>query len=91
MKITPKELKMAINTGKVVFGMKETVKLLKKDSIKYVIISKNCPDNEHLKDIENLYHYPGNNVDLGSACGKPFPISVIGIEDPGKANFQDSL
>ena len=31
-----------------------------------------------------VHHYSGNNVDLGTACGKYFHVGALAITDPGK-------
>jgi large subunit ribosomal protein L30e len=30
-----------------------------------------------------VHHYSGNNVDLGTACGKYFRVGALAITDPG--------
>ncbi len=30
-----------------------------------------------------VHHYSGNNVDLGTACGKYFHVGALAITDPG--------
>jgi large subunit ribosomal protein L30e len=55
-----------------------------------VIISNNCP-SVRKSEIEyyamlsktGVHHYSGNNVDLGTACGKLHRVSVLTITDPG--------
>ncbi len=34
-----------------------------------------------------VHHYSGNNVDLGTACGKYFHVGALAITDPGKNKF----
>lgn len=61
---------------------------------KLVIISNNCPTIRK-SEIEyyamlsktNVYHYTGNNVDLGTACGKLHRVSVLTITDPGDSDI----
>jgi large subunit ribosomal protein L30e len=31
--------------------------------------------------------YSGSNIELGSACGKPFPISALAIVSAGESNI----
>ena len=33
-----------------------------------------------------VHHYSGNNVDLGTACGKYFHVGALAITDPGNLN-----
>lgn len=86
-----RELKSAIATGKVYLGFEETKKALKNGSIKLVITANNIPDEmesaiSKYKRIAR-YSFSGSNHDLGSLCGKPFPVAVLGIEDPGDSNI----
>jgi len=34
-----------------------------------------------------VHHYTGNNIDLGTACGKYFRVSVLSITDPGDSDI----
>jgi large subunit ribosomal protein L30e len=55
-----------------------------------IIISANCPPLRK-SEIEyyamlakcGVYHYNGNNIGLGTACGKYFRVSSLAITDPG--------
>lgn len=44
----------------------------------------------HAQD-KPVYIYRGNNVELGSACGKPFGVSVLAIVDEGKSNILNMI
>lgn len=81
-------LKMAIETGKVFIGQEQSIKAIKNDKAKLVIIANNCP-KEFLKKIEkvSIYKFKGNNVELGAVCGKPFPISTLTIIEEGESDI----
>jgi len=86
-----KALRSAVSTGKVYFGIKEAKKACKAGSAKLIIISSNCPSH-YVDDINKFkkistYNFKGSNIDLGSTCGKPFPISVLTILKPGKSTI----
>ena len=86
-----KALRSAVSTGKVYFGINETKKAITAGKAKLVIISSNCP-KDYIDDINKLkkvstYNFRGSNVDLGSTCGKPFPVSVLTIVKPGKSTI----
>ena len=34
-----------------------------------------------------VHHYTGNNIELGTACGKYFRESVLSITDPGDSDI----
>lgn len=35
-----------------------------------------------------VHHYNGNNIELGTACGKYFRVCTLSITDPGKKIFE---
>jgi len=82
-------LKTAATTGDVRFGLAETKKTIKKGEAKLVVISNNCPEKDVMTSGSNpkVLVFEGTNVELGSACGKPFPISALAIVNPGESNI----
>ena len=61
---------------------------------KLIIIAGNCPPLRK-SEIEyyamlsktGVHHYNGNNIDLGTACGKLFCTSVLSITDAGDSDI----
>lgn len=82
-------LKTAATTGDVRFGLEETKKSLKKGEAKLVVLASNCPEKEEVRSGSSakVLVFDGTNVELGSACGKPFPISALAIINPGESNI----
>jgi len=81
-------LKAAATTGDVRFGLSETKKSVKKGEAKLVVVSSNCPDESVVSgSLPRVLVFNGTNVELGSACGKPFPISALAIVSPGESNI----
>ena len=80
-------LKVALETGKVKIGLAESLDAAKGKKAKLLIVAKSCPDASLRTDRAvgkiPIYHYDGSAVDLGQACGKPFPISAMAIVEPG--------
>ena len=68
--------------------------LLLFSTAKLVLIAKNCPPLRK-SEIEyyamlaacNVMHYGGNNISLGTACGKYFRASVLTITDQGDSDI----
>ncbi len=92
-----KEIRRAVDTGKAVFGAKESEKSLKNGTAKLLIISNNAPKlhREMLvllaeKAKVPILEYEGKSNELGSVCGKPFGISAMAIEDEGKSKILES-
>jgi large subunit ribosomal protein L30e len=82
-------LKTAATTGDVRFGLAETKKSVKKGEAKMVVLASNCPETEVVPSgaAAKVLVFEGTNVELGSACGKPFPISALAIINPGESNI----
>ncbi|WP_054853145.1 50S ribosomal protein L30e [Vulcanisaeta distributa] len=89
-----RELQVALNTGKVTLGYRESLKAVIDGSAKLVIIASNAPADvmntvQHYAKISNVpvYVFQGSSWDLGAAVRKPFKISTIAIIDPGESNI----
>lgn len=82
-------LKVALQTGTVRLGVSETLASAKEKKAKLLIVAKSCPERsltgEKRFDRIPIYHYDGTAVDLGAACGKPFPVSALAVLDPGSS------
>lgn len=77
-------LKNAVITGKVYIGFEQTKKHLKE--VKMVVVSSNCPYTEQVKKVP-IHRYKGSNMELGAACGKLFPISMLGVVEAGESEI----
>lgn len=85
-----KALKTAVTTGKVLFGFEQTMKAVKAGKVKLIIVSSNCPEKQMvmIKDKEVSFHrFNGTNIELGSACGKPFSVSVLSVLSEGESEI----
>ncbi len=87
-------IKRLLETGKVSFGSETTIKAIKRGNARGVVLSSNCPEQKAREITElaknagiRIYAYPGTSLELGEACGKPFPISAIAIYDYGDADL----
>ena len=81
-------LKSAITTGKVEFGLDQTLKAVKSGNAQMIVLARNCPSEELKGDIGVKVHvYNGNNMELGALCGKPFSVSALVIIDKGSSNI----
>ena len=89
-------IKVAYKTGKLIFGKTQVLSQLRQNPFKMIIIANNCPAeletqlNYYNSLINNnifLHKYKGSSWDLGLAMGKPYMISVIGINDFGDSDL----
>ena len=89
-----KAIRMAVDTGKVEFGAKGALRLARSGEVRLIVVSKNCPKKfkQDIAYYSNLsktivYEFDGTSMELGSLCGKPFPVSALNIHDPGNSNI----
>jgi len=89
-----KQIQIAVKTGKVSFGIKEAMDAARFAKARLLIMASNCPEPHKSNIIQYakqsdlpLYNYQGSSVDLGSACLKPFVVSVLTIREPGDSEI----
>ncbi|GLG93164.1 60S ribosomal protein L30 [Gryllus bimaculatus] len=91
-------LALVMKSGKYVLGLKQTLKTLRQGKAKLVIIANNTPPLRK-SEIEyyamlaktGVHHYTGNNIELGTACGKYFRVCTLSITDPGDSDIIRSM
>ncbi|CAH1247446.1 large ribosomal subunit protein eL30 [Branchiostoma lanceolatum] len=91
-------LQLVMKSGKYVLGLKETLKVLRQGKAKLIIIANNTPALRK-SEIEyyamlaktGVHHYSGNNIELGTACGKYFRVCTLAITDPGDSDIIRSM
>ena len=81
-------LKVAVDTGKVVFGIRRTKTAANEKKARLLVVASNCPDVD-LKSFRGVkvHAFRGTNVELGAACGVPFSVSALAVLDPGESNI----
>lgn len=70
-----------------------------RDGKAYIVILANNIPTLQKSEIEyyammsksTVHYYNGNNNDLGTACGRFFPVSVLSITDPGDSDIVSTL
>ncbi|ELW69354.1 60S ribosomal protein L30 [Tupaia chinensis] len=90
-------LQLARKSGKNELGYKQTLKMTREGKTKLVILA-NFPA---LKKFEiechdilaktGVDHYSGNNIELGTACGKYYRVCTLAIIDPGDFDIIRSM
>ena len=91
-------LRLIVKSGRFTMGYRTTIKSLRENTCKLVIIAENCPPYRRL-EIEyyamltkcSIHHFYGNNTDLGIACGKLFKCSSLGVLDPGDTDIKNMI
>jgi len=89
-----KQIQIATRTGKVALGAKEALESAKFARAKLLILASNCPESERTdimyyakQSAIPVHTYTGTSIDLGSACGKNFVVSVLTIKEPGDSEI----
>ncbi len=82
-----KELKDALKEGKAILGFRKSLKYLKTNKPKLVIIAENIPERYKIQILHNakiskvkVKIFKGSSKELGVLCGKPFPVSTVVIK-----------
>eukprot|EP01084_Bolivina_argentea_P193645 332201_1 len=91
-------LKLVVKSGKYCIGWNETLRALRTNKAKLIMMANNTPG---LKRSELEYycmlgripiiHYDGTNNDLGRACGKLFAGSVMSVIEPGDSDILKAI
>ena len=85
-------IKVAYKTGKMLYGKAQVLRQIRQAPFKMIIIANNCPDelvtqlryyNSLINNGIFIHRYKGSSWELGLALGKPYMISVLGINDFG--------
>merc|ERR1712046_519769 len=92
------KLALVMKSGKALLGYKSTLKSLRMGKAKLILIPSNCPrlrksEIEYYAMLAKtaVHHYSGNNITLGTACGKMFRTSVLSITDVGDSDIMRSI
>uniref|UniRef100_A0A453T2K8 Ribosomal protein eL8/eL30/eS12/Gadd45 domain-containing protein n=1 Tax=Aegilops tauschii subsp. strangulata TaxID=200361 RepID=A0A453T2K8_AEGTS len=92
------KLQLVMKSGKYTLGYKTVLKTLRSSKGKLIILANNCPPLRK-SEIEyyamlskiSVHHFHGNNVDLGTACGKYYRVCCLSILDPGSSLLNSKL
>merc|ERR1719418_170261 len=91
-------LQLVMKSGKYCLGYRQTLRKLRASKGKLIILSSNTPALRR-SEIEyyamlsktGVHHYSGNNIELGTACGKYFRVCTLSITDPGDSDIIRSM
>lgn len=93
-----KSLRLAVDSGKVSFGVNGVKKLISNGSAKLIVVASDCP-TETRKEMERhaklakipIHIMEEKAVLVGASCGKPFPASVLVVVDPGNSDILEVI
>ncbi|MHA1743115.1 MAG: 50S ribosomal protein L30e [Candidatus Heimdallarchaeota archaeon] len=80
-------IQTALKTGKVIIGYRESIKFIKTNTPKLIVVAENSPAGMR-KEIEHnakvagvkVEVFNGSSKELGVICGKPFPVTTLVIK-----------
>lgn len=88
------KLQLVMKSGRYVLGIQQALSTLRQGRSKLIIIANNCPpvrraEVEYYCTLSKtpIHHYSGNNLDLGTACGKHFRTCVLSVTDAGDSDI----
>jgi len=87
-------VRLTVESGKVEFGARRGISSSLQAKAKLFIVASNTP-KEMKEQVENyaklsnipVIQFPGSSMELGSVCGRPFPVSVLSVYDAGSSNI----
>jgi large subunit ribosomal protein L30e len=89
-------VRLAVESGKVEFGAKAGIASSILGKAKLFVVASNTPPEtkERLEAYAKaskipLVEFEGSTMELGSVCGKPFPVSVLSVYEEGTSNIMD--
>ncbi len=90
------EIKQVLKTGKYILGYRKSIRAIKMGKAKAVVIASKIP--KWMEDDVMYYaklgkipviKFKGTSYELGMVCGKPFPVAVMAILDPGTSRITE--
>jgi len=85
-------IRLAVESGRVSFGARRGVSAGLLGKARLFVMASNAPMEIRDRMVQYsgvsgipLLVFEGSSIELGSVCGKPFPISVLSIYDPGSS------
>jgi large subunit ribosomal protein L30e len=89
-----KQLQIAVRSGKIAFGIKESLDAARFSKAKLLIVASNCPaaDRQNITRYAKqsgvpVFNYPGTSVDLGAACLKRFVVAALVVKEAGDSEI----
>ncbi len=90
------EIKQVLKTGKYILGYRKSIRAIKMGKAKAVVVASKIP--KWMEDDVMYYaklgeipviKFKGTSYELGMVCGKPFPVAVMAILDPGTSRITE--
>jgi large subunit ribosomal protein L30e len=85
-------LRSVVSTGKVYLGAAQALKAIDSGEARLVVLAQGSPQGGDIREAAStkgvaFHQYGGRGTELGPACGKPFPVSVLTVLDAGESDI----
>eukprot|EP00758_Cryptobia_borreli_P011799 Tbor_TRINITY_DN5692_c2_g5::TRINITY_DN5692_c2_g5_i1::g.8196::m.8196/K02908/RP-L30e, RPL30; large subunit ribosomal protein L30e len=91
------KIQLVMKSGVYCLGYSQALNTLRQGRSKLVVIANNMPpirkaEMEYYAMLSScpVHYYSGNNLDLGTACGKRFSATVMSVTDIGDSDITSS-
>ena len=88
------DIRLAVDTGSVAVGSRETMRAIHESKAKLIVISAkgkgySLSDIVHACAIAKvkLVRFSGNSAEFGTVCGRPHSVASIAVIEPGSSNI----
>ncbi|MFH1257875.1 MAG: 50S ribosomal protein L30e [Candidatus Micrarchaeota archaeon] len=93
-----KAIRLVVDTGKVELGGDKARKIALLGGAKLIVLASNLPkgssrDLEHYAKLSGIpvLEFGGTSLELGTVCGKPFPVSALTIIEEGNSQILKAI
>jgi len=72
--------------NRIVYGYREVIKFIRNNKVEIVILANNAPEKVKKMILNSnvpVEIFNGGSKEIGTICGKPYPISVIAVKAEG--------
>lgn len=89
-------IRLAVESGSVEFGARAGISANNDSKAKLLVVANNLPASIKTK-VDTFVKtskipvivFDGSSMELGSVCGKPYPVSVLSVYKEGSSNILD--
>ena len=89
-------VRLAVESGKVEFGARSGLVASLLGKAKLFVVASNTPEDTKTKVMDYakiseipVIEFEGSSMELGSVCGRPFPVSVLSVYETGSSNLME--
>ncbi|MCL5433476.1 MAG: 50S ribosomal protein L30e [Candidatus Marsarchaeota archaeon] len=91
-------IRLAVDSGEVVLGVRSSVAAIRDNTAKLIIVASQnkkglVEDVEHIAKLADIkiVKFDGNSMDLGVVCGKQHSVSSLAVISPGNSKILEEV